>query len=122
VARSERKRSEFSSSLNIALTPVTSTVPESGIPEECFGKPSAIAFVYCPKVTALGKIPSERKSPNNLTVSTLLSLPALPHATIRLLKEHNNHYRNGLKLRYNKHQFIFDGKLKLTIYMPPRRE
>ena len=56
----------------------------SGAPEERFEKPSAMARVYCPSVTADGNIPSERRRPNNLTTSTRRSLDARPHAIIRL--------------------------------------
>ena len=56
----------------------------SGIPDERFEKPSAIARVYCPSVTALGKIPSERSRPKSFASSTRLSLAARPQAIIRL--------------------------------------
>lgn len=56
----------------------------SGVPDDRFEKPSAMARVYCPSVTAEGKIPSERRRPNNLTSSTRRSLEARPQAIMRL--------------------------------------
>mmetsp|Transcript_38640 Transcript_38640/g.116019 ORF Transcript_38640/g.116019 Transcript_38640/m.116019 type:complete len:234 (-) Transcript_38640:3318-4019(-) len=79
---SSRAFNAESKSAVISLPPEEGFVA-SAVPEDRFEKPSAIPLVYWPRVTALGKMPSERSKPNNFTSSTLLSLPALPKPIIK---------------------------------------